>query len=132
MLAAAVVALSAGGVLPVWPGLVHLVAPLGAVVDLGFDSDAPAAYEPLGNTDAPAEIYGTPLPEGTRSLSVTPAGDLPLMPSGWRMDVGRNACPLREPHPYLPPSGGYYEEVNRFLDGDRRSRARSFATGERR
>ncbi|KOX11266.1 alpha/beta hydrolase [Nocardiopsis sp. NRRL B-16309] len=98
--------------------LLHLLVPLSRAVDFTFAPRSPAGYELLGTTRAPARIMGTPLPEDTRSLSITSATDLPLMPSGRRLPVDRNACPLRAPHPYLATTGGYYVEVNRFLDGD--------------
>ncbi|WP_152514382.1 hypothetical protein [Nocardiopsis valliformis] len=98
--------------------LLHLLVPLAGEVDFTFDADAPAAYELLGTTDTPAEIFSLPLPEETRALSVTSSSDLPLKPSGWRMAVDRNTCPMRTPHAYLPTTPAYYEEVNRFLDGE--------------
>lgn len=38
------------------------------------------------------------------------------MPSGWRLPVDRNACPVRTPHALLP-TAAYCEEANRFLNG---------------
>ncbi|WP_198659181.1 hypothetical protein [Nocardiopsis sp. FIRDI 009] len=93
-----------------------MLTPLSRAVDFTFDTDSPAGYELLGTTDAPAAILALPLPERTRSLSVVSTGDLPLMPSGWRLPVDRNACPVRAPHAYLPTSAAFYEEANRFLD----------------
>lgn len=97
--------------------LLHLLVPLAHEVDFTFYANAPAAYELLGTTDTPVEIFSMPLPEGVRSLSVPSSSDLPLKPSGWRMaTVDRDVCPLRTPHAYLPTTPAYYEAVNRFLD----------------
>lgn len=100
--------------------LLHRLVPLAEAVDFTFDADAPAAYELLGTTVTPAEIFSQPLPDGVRALSVSSSSDLPLKPSGWRMAVDRNACPVRTPHAYLPTTPAYYEEVNRFLDDEPR------------
>ncbi|MFI6575671.1 hypothetical protein ACIBFB_07700 [Nocardiopsis sp. NPDC050513] len=97
--------------------LLHLLTPLSRAVDFAFDTESAAGYELLGTTDAPAAVFGLPLPGHTRSLSVVSTVDLPLMPSGWRLPVDRNACPVRAPHAYLPTSPAFYEEANRFLDG---------------
>ncbi|WP_306366092.1 hypothetical protein [Nocardiopsis sp. CC223A] len=117
---------STGGYRPVGePGrarpasdLLQVLTPLSRVAGFGFDTDSPAGYELLGTTDAPAEVFALPLPERTRALSVVSTADLPLMPSGWRLPVDRDACPVRAPHALLPTSNAYYEEANRFLDGD--------------
>ncbi|GAA1105434.1 hypothetical protein GCM10009642_50100 [Nocardiopsis metallicus] len=98
--------------------LLHLFIPLAQAVDFNFDADAPAGYELLGTTSTPADIYSMPLPDGVRSLNVPSSSDLPLKPSGWRMGVDRDLCPLRTPHAYLPTTPAYYEEANRFLDGE--------------
>ncbi|UGY94774.1 hypothetical protein [Streptomyces gobiensis] len=97
--------------------LLRLLAPLADLVDFHFDPDAPAALELLGTPGTASSILAEPLPERVRSFSATSATDLPLMPGGWRLPVERNACPLRVPHPYLPIRPGFYNEVNRFLDG---------------
>ncbi|WP_075926864.1 hypothetical protein [Nocardiopsis sp. CNR-923] len=97
--------------------LLHVLTPLGRAIDFAFDTESAAGYALLGTTDAPAAVFRLPLPEHTRSLSVVSTGDLPLMPSGWRLPVDRNACPVRTPHAYLPTSAAFTEEANRFLDG---------------
>lgn len=106
--------------------LLHLLVPLSDRVDFTFEADAPAAYELLGETNAPAEIFSLPLPEHTRTLSVTSSTDLPLMPSGWRTNADQDACPIRTPHAYLPTTPAYYDAVNRFLDGREQPECSSF------
>lgn len=98
--------------------LLHLLIPLGSVFGFDLAPDAPGPRELLGSTERPAEIFALPLPEHTRTLKTPSSTDLPLKPSGWRMDVDRNACPIRTPHAYLPTTPAYYNEVNRFLDGE--------------
>ncbi|WP_207958323.1 hypothetical protein [Streptomyces sp. YIM 98790] len=97
--------------------LLRLLVPLADLLDFQFDPDAPAARELLADVGASSRIIARPLPERVRSLSVTSATDLPLMPGGWRLPVDRNACPQRVAHPYLPIRPAYYNEVNRFMDG---------------
>lgn len=97
--------------------LLRLLAPLAEEADFHFQPDAPAARELLATPNTASEVFGRPLPERVRTLSLTSATDLPLMPSGWRLPVDRNACPVREAHPYLPETPAFYHEVNRFLDG---------------
>jgi hypothetical protein len=96
--------------------LLRLLAPLAERADFHFQPDAPAARELLATPNAASEIFALPLPAGVRALSLTSATDLPLMPGGWRLPVERNACPVREAHPYLPETPAFYQEVNRFLD----------------
>ncbi|MBB1245743.1 hypothetical protein GL263_19590 [Streptomyces durbertensis] len=95
--------------------LLRLVVPLAAHVDFVFEPDAPAARELLATPDGASTALAEPLPPGVRSLSVTSATDLPLMPDGWRLPVDRNVCPQRVAHPYLPIRPVFYHEVNRFL-----------------
>lgn len=98
--------------------LLHLFVPLAHVVDFDFHADAPAAERLLGAANGGGELFDEPLPEDVYAVSVTSSADLPLMPSGWRLPTAdRNVCPLRTPHPYIPTTPAYYEEVNRFLDG---------------
>lgn len=97
--------------------LLRLLLPVGTLFGLHLDLDSPAPRETLADPDAPEQIFARPLPPGVRVISVTSATDLPLMPGGWRLPVERNACPLREAHPYLPGSNGMLDEVNRFLRG---------------
>lgn len=108
--------------------LLRLLIPLGAVFGFDLDPDAPGPRELLGTTERPAEIFALPLPEHTRALKTPSSTDLPLKPSGWRMDVDRNACPIRTPHAYLPTTPAYYNEVNRFLDGAPPSACPAFFT----
>ncbi|MPY97291.1 MAG: hypothetical protein GEU97_04725 [Actinophytocola sp.] len=96
--------------------LLRELLPLTDLVDFRFDPDAPAVRETLADAVAIERIFATPLPPNVRAISVTSATDLPLMPHGWRLPVERNACPVREAHPYLPTSDALYREVNRFLD----------------
>jgi hypothetical protein len=98
--------------------LVRAVVPLADVVDFNFRPDSPAARELLATRDAAAEIFGQPLPDGVRALSLTSAADLPLMPYGWRLPVERNACPARVAHPELPIRPAFYDETIRFLAGE--------------
>jgi hypothetical protein len=74
------------------------------------------ARELLATPDGASTALAEPLPPGVRSLSITSATDLPLMPDGWRLPVDRNACPQRVAHPYLPLRSVFRNEVNRFLD----------------
>ena len=96
--------------------LLRLLTPLAEAGDFHFDPEAPAARELLATPNAASEVFGRPLPERVRAVSITSATDLPLMPGGWRLPVERNACPVREAHPYLPETPAFYQEVNRFLD----------------
>jgi hypothetical protein len=96
--------------------LLRLLTPLAEAGDFHFDPEAPAARELLATPNAASEVFGRPLPERVRTVSITSATDLPLMPGGWRLPVERNACPVREAHPYLPETPALYHEVNRFLD----------------
>ncbi|MDB1087198.1 hypothetical protein PJ985_06395 [Streptomyces sp. ACA25] len=97
--------------------LLRLLIPLADLVDFDFDPDAPLAQEILATPDAASSIIAEPLPDDVRSLSMTSATDLPLMPDGWHLPVDRNACPMRVAHPYLPIRAVFHQEVNRFLDG---------------
>ncbi|MGH3518183.1 MAG: hypothetical protein ACRDQ7_12355 [Haloechinothrix sp.] len=95
--------------------LLRLMAPLS--MGFNFDPDAPASLETLADPGAPARIFASPLPAGVRAISLTAATDLVLLPSGWRLPVEYNACPVRADHPTLPTAEAVYREVNRFLDG---------------
>ncbi len=96
--------------------VLRLAAPLGERANFEFDPDAPAAHQLQGTPNSSREILQQELPAQTRVLSVMTAGDLPLLPGGWRMDVERNACPVREAHTLLPVSDEYAEEFIRFLE----------------
>ncbi|MDV6013397.1 hypothetical protein [Haloechinothrix sp. LS1_15] len=98
--------------------LLRLLAPLTEPVDFNFDPDAPAVRQMLADPRGVEEIFEQSLPEDVGAISLTSTTDLPLMPSGWRLPVDRNACPIREAHPYLPTSEALYREVNRYLDGE--------------
>jgi len=98
--------------------LVRAVVLLADAFDFNFRPDSPAARELLATPDAAAEIFGQPLPDGVRALSLTSAADLPLMPYGWRLPVERNACPARVAHPDLPNRPAFYDETIRFLAGE--------------
>ncbi|MDG4765500.1 hypothetical protein O7632_15545 [Solwaraspora sp. WMMD406] len=97
--------------------LLRLLVPISDWVDFHFEPDAPAARELLAPANGGAAVLRTSLPPRVRSLAVTSATDLPLMPDGWRLPVTRNACPIREAHPYLPDTPAFYHEVDRFLAG---------------
>jgi hypothetical protein len=97
--------------------LTRLLVPLADLVDFEFAPDSPGALELLARANGGGAVFQRSLPDEVRTLSVTSATDLPLMPEGWRLPVDRNACPLREAHPYLPITHAFYHEVNRFLDG---------------
>jgi hypothetical protein len=97
--------------------LLRLLVPVGEALGFDYDPDDPASIETLGDASAPTAIIGRPLPAGVRSIAITSATDLPLMPSGWRLAVDHNACPVREAHPYLPDAPATVDEANRFLDG---------------
>ncbi|SFB87282.1 hypothetical protein [Streptomyces aidingensis] len=97
--------------------LLRLIVPLAGILDFQFRADAPAARQLLADAGASSRIISRPLPPGVRTLSVTSATDLPLMPDGWRLPVDRNVCPQRVAHPYLPIRPAFYHEVNRFLAG---------------
>ncbi|WP_409331568.1 hypothetical protein [Trujillonella humicola] len=96
--------------------LIRAFVPVTDWVDFHFRPDAPASRELLATPGAASRIMDRPLPPGVRSLSITSATDLPLMPGGWRLAVDRNACPARASHPLLPQQPVFYQEVNRFLD----------------
>lgn len=96
--------------------LLRWAAPATDLVDFNFDPDTPAAAELLANEGVTRGILGQPLPAHVRTLSITSATDLPLMPGGWRLDVEHNACPARVAHPYLPKSAAFNDEVIRFLE----------------
>ncbi|GGM78939.1 hypothetical protein GCM10012275_56970 [Longimycelium tulufanense] len=81
------------------------------------EPDAPATRATLGDPGTPPAIFARPLPPGVRAIALHAAADLPLQPSGWRLPVEHNACPLRVAHTELPKSDAIREEVNRFLDG---------------
>ena len=98
--------------------LLHLLVPLAETVDFHFDPNTPGAYQLHGAPETAAGIYAEPLPGDTRALSVTSSSDLPLMPSGWRFGADRDACPVRAPHPFLPTTPAYLEEVGAFLEGE--------------
>ncbi|HMO12307.1 MAG TPA: hypothetical protein PKB06_12585 [Actinotalea sp.] len=100
----------------VFGDLLRAAAPVADLVDFNFDPEAPAARELLADPGASRAILGRPVPAEVRTVSVTSATDLPLMPRGWRMDVDRNVCPLRVAHPYLPLAPQYFAEVQAFLD----------------
>ncbi|WFE29161.1 hypothetical protein O7623_08230 [Solwaraspora sp. WMMD791] len=96
--------------------LLRLLVPASDWVDFHFEPDSPAARELLAPANGGAAVLTEPLPSRVRSLALTSTTDLPLMPHGWRLPVNRNACPIREAHPYLPDTPAFYHEVNRFLD----------------
>jgi hypothetical protein len=91
--------------------------PLIQAVDFHFTVDAPLAREVLAVPDAATGILSQALPDEVAVLSVTAAPDLALMPEGWRIDGARDACPVREAHPYLPLTPAFHREANTFLDG---------------
>ena len=95
--------------------LIRAGVPLTDLLDFNFRPDSPAIRELLATPNASAEVFGQPLPEGVRALSLTSAADLPLMPGGWRLPVERNACPARVGHPDLPVRPAFYDETIRFL-----------------
>ncbi|GAA4476770.1 hypothetical protein GCM10023190_14950 [Enteractinococcus fodinae] len=97
--------------------LLRLVAPLAQWADFEFQPDMPAALHLQGTPNSSRDILAQELPDEVEVLSVTTAGDLPLMPGGWQLDVERNACPIRSSHTELPLDAVYAKEVNRFLDG---------------
>lgn len=96
--------------------LLRTIAPIAGEFDFHFQPDAPAARQLLATPNAAEQIFSQPLPPSVRALSIPSATDLPLMPGGWRLPVDRDACPVREAHPYLPETPAFYQEVNRFLD----------------
>ncbi|GAB3228143.1 hypothetical protein GCM10027447_19970 [Glycomyces halotolerans] len=97
--------------------LMRWLRPMGRAVGLEYGPDDPASLETLADPSGPGRIFSRPLPDEVRALSVSASTDLPLMPSGWRLPVDRNACPVRAPHPYLPDAPATLDEINRFLDG---------------
>lgn len=98
--------------------LLRLMAPATSVAGFNFEPDAPAFRDMLGDPEGPRRIMSLPLPERVHSISIASTGDLPVLPSGWRLPVDHNACPVREPHTSLPASEALLREVNRFLDGE--------------
>lgn len=98
--------------------LLRLIAPATRVAGFNLAPDAPAFRSMLGDVSGPRRIMSRPLPDGVRVLSIPATGDLPLLPSGWKLPVSHNACPVRETHTSLPVSDAALREVNRFLDGD--------------
>ncbi|WP_211358958.1 hypothetical protein [Nesterenkonia populi] len=97
--------------------LLQLAAPLGELAGFEFDPVSPAALELQATPNSTREVLEQQLPEEVRTLSVTVAGDLALMPGGGELDVDRNACPVRSAHPDLPLSDAFAEESIRFLEG---------------
>ncbi|MPY85335.1 MAG: hypothetical protein GEV00_18910 [Actinophytocola sp.] len=108
--------------------LLRLLAPAAGRFGFHFDADAPVFREVLGSADAPARIMARPLPPDVRAISIVPATDVPLLPSGWRLPVEYNACPVWHAHPRLPATGAVWREINRFLDGKPEPQCQPFAT----
>jgi hypothetical protein len=98
--------------------LIRAGVPLTDAMDFNFRPDAPAIRELLATAGGATGVFEQPLPDGVRAMSLTAVTDLPLMPSGWRLPVGRNACPARESHPLLPLRPVFYDETIRFLAGE--------------
>lgn len=97
--------------------LLRVAAPMADAVGFNFQPDEPGPQELLAQRNVSRQILGQEIDADVQVLSVTSAGDLPLMPGGWRLAVDRNACPVRTSHPNLPRAGAYVDEVNRFLAG---------------
>jgi hypothetical protein len=95
----------------------RVLEPLIKAIDFHFTVDAPLAREVLAVPDAATGILNQPLPEELAVLSVTAVPDVALMPDGWRIDGARDACPVREAHPYLPLTPAFHRAANTFLDG---------------
>ncbi|MPY80507.1 MAG: hypothetical protein GEV04_19055 [Actinophytocola sp.] len=108
--------------------LLRLLAPAASRFGFHFEADAPVFRELLGRADAPARIMARPLPPGLRAISVVSATDVPLLPSGWRLPVDYNACPVWHAHPRLPTTGIVWREINRFLDGEPTPECQPLAT----
>ncbi|WP_202971093.1 hypothetical protein [Saccharothrix sp. ALI-22-I] len=96
--------------------LLRLSVHLGNLFGANHEPDSPAARETLADPTAPTAIFARPLPPGVRAIAVHATVDLPLQPSGWRLPIEHNTCPLRVAHSSLPGSDATTEEVNRFLD----------------
>ncbi|HLR97321.1 MAG TPA: hypothetical protein VK053_22560 [Jiangellaceae bacterium] len=86
------------------------------LLDFNADLEAPIANELFGSGNRVGQILSQELPHDVRSLSVTAVTDLPLMPDGRRLDVERNACPLRVAHTNMPSSAAFYAETAAFLN----------------
>lgn len=97
--------------------VLRLLAPLASRFGFTFAVEAPVFRAVLGDAEAPGRIMGAPLPSEVRSMSALAASDLPLLPSGWRLAVDYNACPVWRAPPWLPTSRAVWTEINRFLDG---------------
>lgn len=108
--------------------LLRLLAPAASARGFPLNPDAPAFRSMLGDRDGPARVLNEPLPEGVRALSVIAAGDLPLLPSGWRLPFANDACPALVEHADLPDSSVMAREVNRFLDGAPEERCPAWRT----
>ncbi len=97
--------------------LLRALAALAGRAGFAFAPDSPGARELLGTAGAGGAILARPVPDGVRTMAVTSTTDLPLTPSAWRLNVDRNACPVRANHSALPTAPGFARQVGRFLDG---------------